>query len=75
MWVEFVVGSSLFLAPGPPVFLPPQKPIFQIPNGPRNSGQEEPPSGMSIAKFPFSITIEFFPAWFGRRGVELGLRF
>ena len=34
-------------------FPPSTKPTFQIPIQPASSGKEEPPSGMSIAEFPF----------------------
>lgn len=50
-WDQFVVGSRPYsedFSPGPLVFLPSQKPTFQIPNQSRNSGQEEPPSRISI---------------------------
>lgn len=62
MWAEVVVGScpcSKGFSLGPPVFLPLQKPTFLIPIQPGNSGQGEPPSGMSIAKFP--NIFPFFP--------------
>ena len=58
MWVEFVVGScacfegfSLRLCASG--FPPSTKLTFQIPIQPASSGKEEPPSGMSIAEFPF----------------------
>ena len=61
MWVGFVVdprpcieGFSL----GPPVFLPTSTNTnIQIPFGLGNNRQEEPPSGMSTAKFPFIYLI------------------
>ena len=46
--------SDIF-SPGLPVFLPPQKTKIPTLDRPGNSGEEEPPCGIFIAKFPSSI--------------------
>lgn len=63
-WIEFVFGSSPCswgFSSGPPVFLSAQTQIFPIPIQPGNTGQEEPPHGISTVKlsFPKGCTISY----------------
>ena len=74
MWIEFVVGSRSCLegfSPGSPVFFPLQKPFFEIPTRRGNSGQEQPPGGMSIATFTYHMR-QRVASWvhYGIRGLQ-----
>ena len=74
MWIEFVVGSRSFpegFSPGSPVFFPLQKPFFEIPTRRGNSGQEQPPGGMSIATFTYHMR-QRVASWvhYGIRGLQ-----
>ena len=52
-WENAKKPYSKSFSAGPRIFLFPEKPTFKIPVWKGNSEQEEPPTGMSIVKFPF----------------------